>query len=259
MGEIRIGTSGFSFNDWIGEVYPEHIKREEMLPFYEKHLGFKALEVNYTFYSMPSWKTFDSFLKRTSNDFVFTVKAYKGLTHEKVDDLKGICRIFIENVSPLKDRLKAILFQFPFSFIPEERNIGYLKRLRDEFYGFNPIVEFRNIKWLDDVYIGVIKELFLGYCIVDEPKLKGLIPFKPILTSNIGYFRFHGRNRSWFKEPVEIKYDYLYSEKELKTFVEPVVEIGRMADITFVFFNNCHLGKAVRNGLTFKKMIEKAF
>ncbi|MCX8021366.1 MAG: DUF72 domain-containing protein [Syntrophorhabdaceae bacterium] len=259
MGEVRVGTSGFSFNDWIGEVYPKDIKKEEMLPFYEKKLGFNALEINYTYYSMPTQRTFDSFSKRTSDDFLFSVKAYKGFTHEKEGDLKKLGKLFRDGIGPLKEKVKAILFQFPFSFTPNKENIDYLKRLREEFDGFNGVIEFRNGKWSDDTYIETLKSVFFGYCVVDEPKLKGLFPFKPVLTSNVGYFRFHGRNREWFNVPSEVRYDYLYSEEELAEFVEPVLEVGRMADMTFVFFNNCHLGKAVKNGQMFKEMIEKKY
>jgi uncharacterized protein YecE (DUF72 family) len=110
MGDILIGTSGFSFDDWVGEVYPAHIKKHEMLPYYEKTLGFRALEVNYTYYSMPSKKTMESFSMKTSRDFSFVVKAYKGLTHERTGSPKELCRLFKDGVSPLGDSLKALLF-----------------------------------------------------------------------------------------------------------------------------------------------------
>jgi len=75
MGEILVGTSGFSFDDWIGEVYPQGTRKQDMLPYYVNNLGFKALEVNYTYYSMPSRRTMESFARRTASDFSFVVKA----------------------------------------------------------------------------------------------------------------------------------------------------------------------------------------
>ncbi len=74
-------------------------------------------------------------------------------------------------------------------------------------------------------------------------------------TSDTGYFRFHGRNKAWFREPLEVRYDYLYSEKELQEFVEPIQNISRNAETTFVFFNNCHLCKAARNAGIMKEML----
>ncbi len=249
MGEILIGTSGFSFDDWVGVVYPEGMKKHEMLPYYEKTLGFKAIEVNYTYYSMPSEKTMESFAERTSRDFSFVVKAHKTMTHEKTDNVKEICRRFKAGMVPLNGNLKALLFQFPYMFIPGDENIDYLRLLREEFDGYESIVEFRNTKWSEDRYMDTLRELAYGYCIVDEPKLKGLLPFSPALTSQIGYFRFHGRNTSWFKEPLEVRYDYLYSEKELQQFVVPIRDIAGRASTTFVFFNNCHAGKAAKNAM----------
>jgi uncharacterized protein YecE (DUF72 family) len=257
MGDILIGTSGFSFDDWVGEAYPAHIKKHEMLPYYEKTFGFKTLEVNYTYYSMPTKKTMESFSMRTSRDFSFVVKAYKGMTHVRSADPKEQCSRFKDGVSPLGDSLKALLFQFPYTFLPDSKNIDYLKMLRQEFEDFESVIEFRNAKWSDDGYLDILKKLSLGYCIVDEPKLKGLLPFRPALTSDIGYFRFHGRNKAWFNEPLNVRYDYLYSEKELSQFVDPILDIANKAKTTFAFFNNCHLGKAVKNAQMLKAMLGK--
>jgi uncharacterized protein YecE (DUF72 family) len=258
MGDILIGTSGFSFDDWVGEVYPSHIKKHEMLPYYEKTLGFRTLEVNYTYYSMPSKKTMESFLMRTSRDFSFVVKAYKGFTHEITGKSKELCQFFKDGVSPLGDSLKALLFQFPYTFLPDSKNIDYLKTLRQEFKDFESVVEFRNAQWSDNGYLDILRDLSFGYCIVDEPKLKGLLPFHPALTSDTGYFRFHGRNKAWFNEPLDVRYDYLYSGKELEKFVDPIKDIASKAAKTFVFFNNCHLGKAVKNAQMLKEMLKSS-
>jgi uncharacterized protein YecE (DUF72 family) len=153
--------------------------------------------------------------------------------------------------------MKALLFQFPYMFVPGDENIAYLRSLREEFDGYKPIVEFRNAKWSDDRHLEMLKELSFGYCIVDEPKLKGLLPFSPHLTSDTGYFRFHGRNTLWFNQPLEVRYDYLYSETELRQFVPPIKDIAQRASTTYIFFNNCHAGKAVKNALMMIEMLKK--
>lgn len=253
-----IGTSGFSFDDWIGEVYPPRTRKQDMLPYYANTLGFKTLEVNYTYYSMPSRRTMESFARRTSRDFAFVVKAYKGITHSMETDVREMCRFFKEGVEPLGENLKALLFQFPYTFLPTGENIDYIRRIRDQFTTYESIIEFRNARWFEEQYFDLLRELSLGFCVVDEPKLKGLMPFTPVLTSAVGYFRFHGRNRSWFREPVDIRYDYLYSEKELKGFVQPIIDIAsRASDTTFVFFNNCHSGKAARNALMMIELLKE--
>jgi uncharacterized protein YecE (DUF72 family) len=256
MGEIYVGTSGFSFNDWIGEAYPPGIKKQEMLTYYEQVFGFKTLEVNFTYYTLPSKRTMESFVRRTSPDFFYAVKAYKGLTHERGRNVDALIRSFKDGVSPLNGSLKALLFQFPYSFVPGNENFDYLKLIRDEFAGMGSVVEFRNGKWLDEKYMEILKDLSLGYCVVDEPKIKGLLPFSPTITSDVGYFRFHGRNKAWFGAPMEVRYDYLYTREELEEFVEPVKEMARNAALTFAFFNNCHMGKAVKNAQTFIEMLK---
>jgi uncharacterized protein YecE (DUF72 family) len=257
MGEILVGTSGFSFDDWVGKVYPPGTRKHEMLQYYERTLGFNALEVNYTYYAMPSARTMESFSKRTSKEFSFVVKAYKGMTHEKGKDLKAQCRSFRQGIEPLNGNLKAILFQFPYSFVPNDENISYMKELKKEFAGYESVIEFRNVQWSNAQYLDMLRSLSLGYCIVDEPKLKGLLPFTPVSTSSTGYFRFHGRNRAWFREPVDVRYDYLYSEKELEQFVAPIQNISQQAKTTFVFFNNCHAGKAVKNAMMLVEMLKR--
>lgn len=117
------------------------------------------------------------------------------------------------------------------------------------------VVEFRNRGWLRNNTSSFLKENGMGYCVVDEPKLKGLMPFVPIITSDIGYIRFHGRNKNWFNSPLSVRYNYDYSKDELKEFVEPVKKLGLRTPKLLVFFNNCHAGHATKNAITFSKML----
>ncbi len=79
---IKIGTSGFSFPDWKGAVYPVGIREGDMLPFYEKELGFNVVEVNFTYYTLPSQKSLAALCQKTSSSFEFVVKSFKGMTHK---------------------------------------------------------------------------------------------------------------------------------------------------------------------------------
>lgn len=257
MEKVFIGTSGFSFEDWKGEVYPENIKSYEMLFYYENNFGFNTLEINYTYYALPSQKTMESFYRRTSREFTFVVKAYKGLTHQRDDSFKKISNIFKEGLKPLQEKLKAVLFQFPYNFNPTKENIELIKNIKTEFGEYQVVIEFRNHRWLKDNYIELLRDMSLGFCIVDEPKLKGLMPFYPLLTSDVGYFRFHGRNENWFNAPSTTRYDYFYTDEELRTFITPIKDISRRAAYTFIYFNNCHLGKAVKNAQRLKELLEE--
>jgi uncharacterized protein YecE (DUF72 family) len=79
---IKVGTSGFSFPDWKGTVYPPNIQPRDMLSFYEKELGFNVVEINFTYYTLPSQKSLMAMSQKTSPDFEFVVKSFKGMTHD---------------------------------------------------------------------------------------------------------------------------------------------------------------------------------
>lgn len=261
---IKIGTSGFSFPDWKGTIYPKNIKERDMLSFYEKEMGLKALEVNFTYYSLPSQKSFEAMSKKVTKDFEFVVKAYKGLTHDikdkntgQVVDNREIFLKFRYSLTPLIEdgKLACILAQFPYGFFPNKENLGYLERFREEMGEIAMVFEFRNQAWLRNEIFNFLREREIGFCIVDEPKLPKLMPYIPRATSGIGYFRFHGRNPNWFNSPISVRYDYLYSESELKEFIHDIREISKKTGKTLIFFNNCHAGSAARNAIQLAKLL----
>jgi len=266
MNAIFVGTSGFSFDDWKGSVYPPHLKKGEWLGYYEKCLGFKTLELNFTYYALPSPRALASLSAKTSDQFLFSVKAYKGLTHDinsahkdVLSDTAKTFDHFTQTVRPLNDagKLTCVLAQFPYSFNPHKENLDYLKLFRERMGDFPLVVEFRNRNWLQESIFNFLKQHTIGYCIVDEPKLPQLIPFYPEATSSIGYFRFHGRNTSWFKVPASVRYDYLYSDEELRSFIPPLRSISCRTQSTVVFFNNCHAGSAAKNATMFVRMLQE--
>lgn len=262
---IRVGTSGFSFKDWIGPVYPEGMKSSGMISFYERELGFTITEINATYYAIPSPKTFVSMMKKTSPSFEFTVKANRLMTHEIRDRSTGA---FIDNtdafasfrasIDPLvkEGRLTAVLAQFPYSFHATSENAAYIERFAERLAPLPLVVEFRNARWHGTGSLDFLRRIGVGYCVVDEPKLAGLMPYSPAATTGLGYFRLHGRNRRWFKAPASERYDYLYSAEELREFVPDILRIEQETDKTVVMFNNCHAGQAVRNALDLIEMLK---
>jgi uncharacterized protein YecE (DUF72 family) len=261
---IKVGTSGFSFPDWKGTVYPVGLRESDLLSYYEKELGFQVLEVNFTYYTLPSPKSFEAMARKTSEGFEFVVKAFKGMTHEIRDKETGtwvenreIFKRFRESLQPLIDRgrLSCVLGQFPYGFFPNRGNMGYLERFREEMETIPLVYEFRNRTWLKDGTFQFLEKNGLGYCVVDEPKIPKLMPYLPRATSDIGYFRFHGRNPNWFNVPIKVRYDYLYTEEELRGFVPGIQEISRKTAKTLVFFNNCYSGSAAKNAAQMAKLL----
>jgi uncharacterized protein YecE (DUF72 family) len=242
---IRIGTSGFSYKDWIGPVYPPDLPEREHLSFYARE--FSTVELNVTYYRIPERYTVQGWARKTPDDFLFSVKAFGGLTHERESpDFAG----FVTALQPLiaAGKLGCVLAQFPNSFHPIPENRDYLRRLREGFGDLPVVVEFRHAAWVNQPTFELLKELNLGFCSVDEPRLRGLMPPVAVATGPVAYVRFHGRNAAkWYdhKEAWE-RYNYTYRPEELREWVPRLRQLDAEAPLTLVYFNNHFGGQAVK-------------
>ena len=126
---------------------------------------------------------------------------------------------------------------------------------KEEMADIPLVIEFRNQSWLKEQTFQFLEKRGIGFCIVDEPKLPKLMPYLPRVTSELGYFRFHGRNANWFNVPVKVRYDYLYSEGELKEFIPDIKDISKKVAKTLVFFNNCYSGSAAKNAVQMARLL----
>lgn len=253
-GAIRVGTSGYSFADWVGPFYPHGTRSQDMLPFYQQH--FSTVEINSTYYRIPPPRTLARMAERTPADFLFLSKLPATLTHQRERDLMQV-RTFLAALAPLDEAGKngGCLAQFPFSFRQGPASEDHLRWLR-EALGDTPLfVEFRHCSWdLPDLKER-LTALGLGFCCVDEPSLRGLFPRRVMLSGDQAYVRFHGRNgREWWRGGPR-RYDYLYTEAELEPWQGFVRDLAQQAKQTFVFFNNCHAGHAVINARMMEEIL----
>jgi len=258
---IRIGTSGYSYDDWIGPFYPPGLSKGAFLRFYSQR--FCTVEVNMTYYRLPAPSQVASWCRRTPSSFDFVIKAHRSLTHERAADAPGgAARDLLASIGPLVEegRLGAVLAQFPNSFRPDDAAREYLQRLPAALAGTHVICEFRHAEWATDETLALLTSLGMGYCCVDEPRLRGLMPPLAVRTSPIGYVRFHGRNASkWYShEEAYERYDYGYSTAELTEWVGGVKEITEGAEGTYVFFNNHYQAKAPANAMMFADLLLEA-
>jgi uncharacterized protein YecE (DUF72 family) len=241
---IMLGTSGFSYDDWIGTVYPEDLTRWKWLPFYASL--FDTVELNVTYYRLPSTKIATGWVDRTPENFRFSVKAHRSLTHERK---KPDFNAYIESLSPLIEsgKLASVLAQFPHSFHPTPANRDYLLRLHEGLSELPVVIEFRDSAWISEETFNQLETLGLGYCCVDEPQLKGLMPPVTHASGPVAYVRFHGRNaeRWWQHEHAWERYDYTYSEPELADWVPRIKELEAVAPLTLVYANNHYRGQSV--------------
>lgn len=241
---IRMGTSGFSYDDWIGPVYPQDLPRNQWLPYYATL--FDTVELNVTYYRIPSMKVVKGWVERTPPGFVFTVKAHRSLTHERKEpDFATFCA----SLTPLveADKLACVLAQFPHSFRPNPSNRDYLHIVREGLAEFPVVIEFRNSAWVSDETFAFLESEALGFCCVDEPDLKGLMPSIVRATGPVAYVRFHGRNaeRWWQHEHAWERYDYTYEAPELEEWIPKLQTLESVAPLTLVYANNHYRGQSV--------------
>ena len=257
-GKIIVGTSGYSFDDWIGTFYPPGIRKGDMLREYVKHFG--GVEVNSTYYRIPHPAVLRRMEEKTPAEFEFVIKANQEMTHKQSKD-EALYRSFKEAIQPVIEAGKfgGIIAQFPWGFKRTPDNIGHLEFMREKFGDLPLFVEFRNSEWITPDLFENLKSLGVGYCAVDEPRLRGLVPPVAEVTTDIGYVRLHGRNaKNWWGGSGD-RYDYLYSEQELREWVEKIKQMAAKAKKTFVFFNNCHAGQAARNAKLMKELLHLSF
>ncbi len=242
-----IATSGYSYEDWKGSFYPDEIKKNQMLEFYTQH--FNSVELNSPYYRIPAISVVQGLADRTPADFEFIVKVNQETTHRRIENDSAM-RLLIESLRPLKDqqKLKGLLAQFPYSFKNSEVNRRYLSETV-RFAGESPLfIEFRHHSWLKPALFSFLESLGAGYVNVDEPALDGLLPPQELVTNDTGYIRFHGRNEEkWWDGKGSERYDYLYSQKELESWVGHIKNILRKTVKTYIFFNNHPRGQAVNN------------
>ena len=273
---ILIGTSGYDYPEWKGVFYPEDLKRKDFLSYYATQ--FNALELNNTFYNMPTADRMQSFYERSEGRLSFSVKANRLLTHEVGADWRKEAKIFQTAVSPLleKDRLCTVLFQFPQSFHYTKDNRIYLASLIEEFKGFPVVIEFRHVEWVKESVFAGLEERGAGIAYCDMPDLKYLpnmvvdCPKERIQTtptpSQIFYLRLHGRNAdAWYSnstpgapqapQSASERYNYNYSDAELSEFLPVIHNIIITGKKPVVFFNNHPNGSGALNARRLQKML----
>jgi len=269
QAKLYIGTSGWSYpkgeGSWTGYFYPRG--RIDELSYYSQF--FNAVEINSSFYKPPSPEHVYKWVCRAPPDFLFTAKLWQKFTHPKMffeatGSEAAISQkdvdIFKSSLEPLvrSGKLGALLAQFPPSF----KNDGYgqqiLRAVIKTFGHYRLVVELRHCSWSDDPNTAkLLTENNVTWVQIDEPKFKFSIAQDLPLTSDIAYFRFHGRNtESWWQGDSETRYKYLYSNKEIDELSQRVTAAGRQTKLAFAFFNNHWQGYAPRNAIDMMRTLE---
>jgi len=251
--ELLIGTSGYSFPDWVGPFYPPDTPKGKMLDFYSK--SFSTVEVNSTYYRIMHPKVSWNMVNKTHDDFQFIVKLHSSMTHSR-DASPVQWDQYSRMLEPFTDKkkLKGLLAQFPYSFKPSESSVCYVEELNRKTGEVPLAVEFRYDEWYRRDILERLKDSGMGLVSVDLPRLPHLPPPVSIGGKPFGYVRFHGRNtREWWKGG-PLRYDYTYSDEELRAWIPAINRLGAESGKMFVMFNNCHFGQAVQNAIRMKEL-----
>lgn len=242
---LFLGTSGWSYKEWVGPFYSKEDK--SLLSAYTK--VFKTVEIDSTFYRYPTKGMVMGWARYSPEGFVYTAKLPRLITHERMLDLsqdveKDLQR-FLELMEPLSlgGKLGCLLIQLP-------PKLGYKPKEMEDFFKILPThvrfaVEFRNLAWMRSETWTLLTKYNVAYANVDEP----LLPSEVHLTSDIAYFRWHGRGaQPWF--------NYRYKPEELKPWVPKVKEAKQKAKTVYGYFNNHFHGYAVENCLQVAEMLD---
>lgn len=249
---MLVGTSGYHFKSWYGVFYPKDLRTDRMLAFYATR--FDTVELNFTFYRIPSADNIRSMMDETPEGFLFCVKLNQELTHK---GNLSVASEFISGIEPLVEgeRLGALLAQFPQNFRDGVETRRYLSNLRRSFRNFPLVAEFRHSSWQKEPVFDLLAVENVGYCCVDLPRISELPDRRIRYTAEPAYLRLHSRNpENWYRGE-KLRYDYSYSDEELTEWAEKLRKLKKDARRVFVFFNNCERGQAPKNALSFRHIL----
>jgi uncharacterized protein YecE (DUF72 family) len=249
MGELLIGTSGYDYPEWKNVFYPAVLRRDEYLAYYAGQ--FNALELNFSYYTIPTAKQLREMYGKTNGKIKFSIKGHQSFTHcIEIGKWKGAVKEFRTAIEPLiaGKVLSSVLLQFPQSFHYETETRQYLAALIAEFGGTPLAVEFRHNSWqTPQVYKG-LQERDTALCVCDLPGISRLPAFNPLVTSSVAYMRFHGKNAgNWYGTNARDRYDYAYTGAELAAFKPKLLQMQASSKQLQIFFNNHAKGSAALN------------
>jgi uncharacterized protein YecE (DUF72 family) len=284
-GRIRVGTCSWTDPTMVRAWYPSSVRTAaDRLRYYSSR--FDTVEVDSSFYGMPTPVTASAWAERTPPDFTFHIKAFAMLTRHGVRpaqlpppvrsrsqyelDRQGrilhpppelrdeVFALFASALEPLQTqgKLGLVLMQFPPYFVANETNRGYVTYSVQRLAPLDVAVEFRHGSWLEGENAAQTLDLLAGlgaaYVCVDEPRVKAANVLPPLaaVTAGSAYVRFHGRNAATWNAPTGSaaeRFKYLYSPGELSEWIQPIRHLTERASTTYVMFNNCFADYAPRN------------
>ncbi len=235
--KVFIGCSGWNYKDWKGKFYPEDIPQKKWLKHYTS--VFETVEVNNTFYRLPKESTVENWKETAPPGFNFTLKGSRYVTQmKKLHEIDDSVKSFEEVAAVLKSKLSCILWQLPPNLHrDDERLENFCKTLKKSNKN---VIEFRHSSWFNKATYDILKKYDISFCSISTPDF----PEDMIITSDVGYLRFHGKGKKW--------YDYDYSKNELREWQQKIKDCG--AREVYIYFNNDVSANAPKNAKQLKEL-----
>ena len=212
---VQVGTSGYNYPEWRGTFYPEKFSADKMLPYYAGR--FPTVEINYTFYRMPTDKLLAGWAAATPDGFTFTLKAPRRITHDsKLQHAEDALQTFCRTARTLGPRLATLLFQLPPTFKKDRDVLRAFVELLPE--GTRAAFEFRHPSWFDADVFDTLRSRNVALCIADSERLSTPVE----MTAGYAYFRLR---------------DEGYQQADIERWAETIRGLPAVDDV-FVYFKH---------------------
>ncbi len=244
-GELRVGTSGWSYKHWLEVFYPKQLQPQQWLAYYSRH--FDTVEINNTFYHLPQETTVHKWYSTVPEGFIFAMKLSRFITHQKkLRHVEDALEKFLERMAPLREKTGPILIQLPpnLPFHAETAHAFFeliTRRLPNQRFAVEP----RHESWFAAPCLELYREFNIALCIADSGNV---FPELDRVTADWIYLRFHGRDGL---------YQGNYTEEMLRPFARKSVQWLRSGFDVFAYFNNDIAGFAVQNARLLREMIQQ--
>ena len=238
--QYYIGTSGWHYEHWRHRFYPAQLTKAKWLEFYASR--FTTVELNNSFYRLPSETAFASWHDSSPTNFTFAVKVSRFITHiKRLKDTEEAVANFVARAKILGEKLGPLLYQLPPNMHRnDERLESFLSTLPQ---GMKHVFEFRHQSWLDDRVFEILHKYNIGLRVFDMPSLSCPL----VATADFAYIRFHGSTGLYFS---------CYSDEELADWAKRLAELAANLKVIYIYFNNDAEAFAVRNAKTLRTYLQ---
>ena len=235
-----IGTSGWHYDHWRDRFYPKELTKAKWLEFYAHH--FTTVELNNSFYRLPSENAFATWYNSSPVNFTFAVKVSRFITHiKRLKNSEEAVEKFVGRAKILGEKLGPLLYQLPPNM---HRNDEVLESFLSALpRGIKHVFEFRHQSWLEDKVFQILHKHNAGLCIFDMPSVSCPL----VATADFAYVRFHGSTGLYYS---------CYSDEELADWAKRLAHLAQNLKAIYIYFNNDAEAFAVKNAMTLHSYLE---